>query len=57
MKRENLKVHKPTIWIFLGIVFLFVVITLIALNNSAKRHNRNLMPSQQNVESKQQVEQ
>jgi len=57
MKRENLKVHKPTIWIFLGIVFLFVVITLIALNNSAKRHNRNLMPSQHKIESKQQVEQ
>jgi len=53
MKRQNLKVHKPTIWIFIGIVVMFVVITLYALNNSAKRHHRKLIPSKQVVGLKQ----
>jgi len=52
MKRQNLKVHKPTIWIFIGIVILFVVITLFALNNSAKRHDRKLFPTRQDIELK-----
>jgi len=49
MKRPNLKFHKGTVWISLAIFLLFLIITLYALNNSAKRHHRNLIPSKQQL--------
>jgi hypothetical protein len=51
-KRPSLKIHKPTVWILLVVVTVFVVITLYALNKSAERHDRKLMPAKHGMESK-----
>ena len=49
MKRENLKVNKPTMWIFVAAVLLFMVISLIALKKSDERHHRSFIPTKQNI--------
>lgn len=51
-KRPNLKIHKPTVWILLVVVIIFVVLAFIALENSADRHDRKLMPSKNGMESR-----
>ena len=50
-RKKSLKIHKPTAWIFLAIMILFIVVTFILLNKSAKKHHRNLTPSNNGVES------
>ncbi len=44
--------HKTTAWVFLAIVVVFVIITLIALEKSAERHGRKLMPTKNGIEFK-----
>ena len=56
MKRQNLKVHKPTIWIFVAVVLLFMIISLIALDRSDKRHNRKFIPTKESIEAEKQAE-
>jgi len=55
MKRQNLKVHKPTIWIFVAVVILFMIISLIALNRSDKRHHRKFTPTKENIQAEKRV--
>ncbi|QNF35122.1 hypothetical protein HUW51_21260 [Adhaeribacter swui] len=51
-KRPSLKIHKTTMWIFICVVLVFVVITLIALNDSAERNGRKLMPGKHGIKYK-----
>ena len=51
-KRPSLKIHMPTVWILLAVVTIFVMITLYALEKSAERHDRKLMPTKHGLESK-----
>ncbi len=47
--------HTAMVWVFIAVVVIFVVITLIALENSAKRHGRELIPSKREAKLKNEV--
>ncbi len=51
-KRPSLKIHKTTVWVFITVVVVFVIITIIALNNSAERNGRKLMPGKHGIKYK-----
>jgi len=51
-KRPSVKIHKTTVWVFITIVVVFVIITLLALNNSAERNGRKLMPGKHGIKYK-----
>ncbi|RDC63137.1 hypothetical protein AHMF7616_01737 [Adhaeribacter pallidiroseus] len=51
-KRPSLKIHKTTMWVFITVIVVFVIITLIALNNSAERNGRKLMPGKHGIKYK-----
>lgn len=51
-RRPSLKIHRTTMWVFIAVIVFFVTITLIALNNSAERNGRKLMPGKHGIKYK-----
>jgi hypothetical protein len=51
VRKHSLKIHKPTVWVFLAIIIVFIVVTVMLLNKSDKKHHRKMMPAKYGVES------